>query len=327
MQRRNWLILALAAGATSPLIVRAQRPKPRVGVVLGYMEADSESRRRIGAFKQTLQGLGWIDGENVTVEYRFSEGHGQRALDYVMEMAASKPDVMLVTGSTPPAELKRAGVKIPVIFVQALDPVGSGIVDNLARPGGNFTGFASYDFSYTAKQLEILKEIAPQVKRVAVLHHPQSPSHGGSVRAIEVPARAAGVEVIPVAARDAADLERAMNQIGAAPSSGIIVLSSPTYNAHRKLIIDGAARRRVPVIYPFRHYVPEGGLVSYGTDPADQFAGAASYVDRILKGEKPADLPVQQPTKFELFINLKTANALGLTVPQRLLAFADHVIK
>lgn len=327
MRRRQCLELALGAAVTWPLIVCAQQPKPRVGVVLGYVEADAESRRRIGAFKQTMQSLGWVDGENVSVEYWFGEGDGQRVLHHVTQIAASKPNVMLVAGATAAVQLRRAGVTFPVIFVQTDDPVGSGVVDNLARPGGNLTGFATYDFSYAAKQLEILKEIAPNVSRVGVLHNPASPSHTGSFRAIDGPSRAAGVEIIALAARQAADLEGALDEIGREPNSGIVVLSSPTYLSNRKLIIEGAAGRRIPAIYGFRHYVVDGGLVSYGTDPADQFAGAASYVDRILRGQKPGDLPVQQPSKFELSINLKTAKALGLTVPQRLLAFADHVIR
>jgi putative ABC transport system substrate-binding protein len=271
--------------------------------------------------------LGWVDGENVTIEYRFGEGDMKRTSQYRLEMAASKPNVMVVAGSSSAVELRRAGVKIPVIFLAADDPVGSGAVDNLARPGGNFTGFAHYDFSFTVKQLEILKEIAPQLKRVAVLYWPESLAHVGSLRAIEGAASSAGVDVVPVVIRARVDLERAMDEIGPELSTGMIALNYVITNVHRKVIIDGAARRRIPVIYPFSHYVFAGGLVSYGTDPVEHFVGAASYVDRVLRGQKPGDLPVQQPSKFELVINLKTAAALGLTVPQRLLAYADHVIK
>jgi putative ABC transport system substrate-binding protein len=318
----------MSAAALWPLVVRAQPAKPRVGVVLGYIQSDSEARRRVDAFRRALQQRGWVDGDNVTIEYRFGEGDTQRTEEQLKEIAATQPDVMLVAGSSAVLRPKRAGVKLPVVFVQADDPLGSGIIDNLARPGGNFTGFAIYDFSYAGKQLEILKEIAPCVSQVVVIHNPATGSPNlGTLRVIENQARTLGVQVSGVGVRNGADVERAMEEIPVRANVGIIVMNYFVANVHRKFIIEASARHRIPTIFPYRHYVIDGGLVSYGTDAVDQFINAATYIDRILRGHNPGDLPVRQPNKFELVINLRTAKAMGLTVPQRLLAFADEVIK
>ena len=329
MNRREFIMLLGGAAAAWPLAARAQQGgrMRRVGVLQNLASDDPAEQARLMAFGQGLQELGWTIGQNVRIENRWSAGDPERIRRNTEEMVALAPDVILASGNAGVAPLLQATRTVPVVFVIVPDPVGAGFVDSLARPGGNATGFIAYEYGLSGKWLEVLKEIAPGVTRAAVIRDPALASGPGQFAAIQSIAPSLGVEVSPVNVRDAGEIERAITAFAHSPNGGLIVTGSALVGLHRHLIIALAARHRLPAVYIERFFVTAGGLISYGSDFLDQYRRAASYVDRILKGEKPADLPVQQPTKYELVINLKTAKALGLDIPPTLLARADEVIE
>jgi putative tryptophan/tyrosine transport system substrate-binding protein len=328
MRRREFIAL-IGGAAVWPVAARAQQSDrgPRVGVLLSIAENDPEAERRIQAFRQGLQELGWTEGRNVRVEYRFGAADAGRIAAQVAELVALKPDVIVGNSTSVVTALRQATRSIPVVFVQIIDPVGSGLVESLARPGGNMTGFSDFELGTSAKWLELLKEIAPSARRaVVLLAHDLAPNIG-FLHALERVAPSVGVQLTPVRVRDAVEIEQGLDSFAHQSNGGLIVLPSPVAAVHRDTIIMLAARHRLLAVYPFRYFVLSGGLLSYGVDNADLYRRGASYVDRILKGASPADLPMQQPIKFEMVINLKTAKALGLEVPPTLLARADEVIE
>jgi putative tryptophan/tyrosine transport system substrate-binding protein len=312
-----------------PLPVAAQRSTRmrRVGVVMGSAADDPISSAAIVALVQGLQARGWTDGRNVRIEIRFSAENPELYRRNAEELTALGPDVILATNNSSTRAVLQTTRTISIVFVSTTDPVGGGLVESLARPGGNATGFTSVDFSAAAKWLELLKEIAPRVKRVAVIRDSRLPTQIGLFGAIQSAAPSFGVELRPLEIRDVDKLESAIAAFAREPDGGLIVTSGSAARVHHKLIIALAARHQLPAVYRWRHFVVSGGLVSYGPDPLESYRLAAGYIDRILKDEKPADLPVQQPTKLELVLNLKTAKALGLTVPEALLVRADEVIE
>ena len=330
MRRRDFIALLGGAAATWPLIARAQQGESvrRIGVLQGGNDADDpRSQPNITAFVQTLQQLGWTDGRNVKIDYRWPAGDADKTRKYAAELVALAPDVILSIGTPNLSSLLQATRTVPIVFVAVSDPVGAGYVDSLSRPGGNATGFILFDYSLSTKWLELLKQIAPGVTRVAVLRDPAITAGIGQWGAISSAAPSLGVEVSPVSVRDAQEIERGVAAFARSGNGGLIVTGSPLSLIHRDLIITLAARHRLPAVYPFRYYVADGGLASYGPDTIDPYRRAAGYVDRILKGEKPSDLPVQTPVKYELAVNLKTAKALGLELPATVLARADEVIE
>jgi putative tryptophan/tyrosine transport system substrate-binding protein len=320
----------LIGGAVAwPLATRAQQADRvrRIGVLMTLAADDPESKARIAPFVQGLRELGWADGHNVRIEFRWSAGSDADTRKYAAELAALAPDVILGNGSAAAGPLLQATRTVPIVFASVPDPVGAGFVDSLSRPGGNATGFTAFEYGLSGKWLELLKQIAPHVTRAAVLRDPALTSGTGQFGAIQSIAPSVGVEVTPVNLRDAGEIERAVTAFARFGSGGLIVTGSALSMVHRDLVVTLAARHKLPAVYWDRTPVAGGGLISYGADLRDQFRRAAAYVDRILKGEKPADLPVQAPTKYELVINLKTAKALGLDVPPMLLARADEVIE
>jgi putative ABC transport system substrate-binding protein len=327
--RREFITLLGGMAAAWPVAAGAQQPERmrRVGVLLSIAEADPDAQRRIRAFQHGLEELGWTEGRNVRIDYRFGAGDAGRIATQVADLVALKPDVIVGNSTPVVVALRQATRSIPVVFVQIIDPVGSGLVKSLARPGGNMTGFSDFEFGTSSKWLELLKEIAPSATRAAVLLAPDLASSTGLLRALEDVAPSVGVQLTPVPARDAAEIKRGLDSFARQSNGGLIVLPSPLTAVHRDMIITLAARHRLCAIYAFRYFALSGGLLSYGVDNADLYRRGASYVDRILKGISPADLPVQQPIKFELIINLKTAKALGIEVPPMLLARADEVIE
>jgi putative ABC transport system substrate-binding protein len=331
MKRREFITLLGAAGAVGwPLAARAQQPDGvrRIGVLMASAADDSESQARIAAFLQGLQQLGWADGRNVRIDTRWATTDADDIRRHAAELAALAPDVLVAaTGTVTAAPLLQATRTVPIVFVQVIDPVGAGFVVSLARPGGNATGFTIYEYGMSGKWLELLKEIAPRMARAAVLRDPAIASGIGQFAAAQAVAPSLGVELSPVDVRDAGEIDRAVTAFARSPNGGLIVTASALATRHRDLIIALAARHRLPAVYSYRYMVAAGGLVSYGPDSLDQYRRAAGYVDRILKGEKPADLPVQAPTKYELVINLKTAKALGLDIPTTVLSRADEVIE
>jgi putative ABC transport system substrate-binding protein len=328
MKRREFITLVGGAAAW-PLAARAQQSQRvrRIGVLSNLAADDPEALARDAAFLQALQQLGWTDGRNVKIDYRWSGGNADDTRKHVTELVALAPDVILVSGSAAVGPLLQATRTVPIVFMTVPDPVGAGFVDSLARPGGNATGFTSFEFGISAKWLDLLKQIVPGVTRVAVIRDPAISAGTGQFGAIQAVAPLLGVEVSPVNVRDAGEIERAVTAFARAPNSGLIVTGSALAVVHRNLIVTLAARHKLPAVYFERFFVTGGGLISYGPSIVDQYRRAAAYVDRILKGAKPADLPVQAPTKYELVINLKTAKALGLKVPPTLLATADEVIE
>jgi putative ABC transport system substrate-binding protein len=276
---------------------------------------------------QGLQQFGWTVGRNVRIDYRWGAVDADHSSRYAAELLALAPDVILAGGSPAVAALQQATRTVPIVFANIVDPVGAGFVDSLAQPGGNATGFILYEYGLSAKWLELLKEIAPELKRVAVLRDATIATGIGQLAVIQAAAPSFGVEVRPVSVRDANEIERAVTAFARSSNGGLIVTGSALAAAYRKLIIALAARERLPAVYSFRYFATSGGLISYGADTTDPFRRAAGYIDRILRGERPADLPVQAPTKYELVINLKTAKSLGLTVPDTLLARADEVVE
>jgi putative tryptophan/tyrosine transport system substrate-binding protein len=299
----------------------------RIGVLMAVAERDLEAQGYIEAFVQALHELGWAHGRNVQIEYRWGGGNLDRIRTYAAELVGLKPDVVLAQTALAVAPLQRETRTVPIVFMQLVDPAESGFVTSLARPGGNLTGFTPFEFSTATKWLEILKEIAPGVSRVATVFNPAQSPQVKILRAIETVAPSFGVLLTAAGVSDAVEIERAVGAFAHESNGGLIVVPNPVTISHRELIIALAAQHRLPVVYAYRYFVADGGLVSYGPDFGDQYRQAGRYVDRILKGEKPADLPVQAPTKYELVINLKTAKALGLDVPPTLLGRADEVIE
>jgi putative ABC transport system substrate-binding protein len=329
MRRREFLAVLGGGAAVWPLAARAQQPERmrRIGVLQGGIDTDDpRSQPPVAAFQQALQQLGWTD-RNVKIDYRWPAGDADKARKYAAELLALAPDVIVAMSAVSLAPLLQATRTVPIVFVWVADPVGAGYVDSLSRPGGNATGFVLFDYSLSTKWLELLKEIAPGVKRVAILRDPAISSGTGQWGAIQSAAPSLGVEVNPVNVRDAPEIERGVAAFARSGDGGMIVTGNPLSLVHRELIIALAARHKLPTVYFQRPFVSDGGLISYGPDPVDQARRAAGYVDRILKGEKPGDLPVQTPTKYELVINLKTAKALGLDLPSSVLARADEVIE
>ena len=329
MRRREFLKVAAGSAGIWPLAAHAQQPEPmrRIGVLMNRAANDPDGQARLAAFKQNLQQLGWTDGGNVRVDTRWGEDDVERERRYAAELVALAPDVILASGTLSVAPLKRSSRTLPIVFVGVVDPVGGGIVDNLARPGGNTTGFLVFEYSLGAKWLDLLRQIAPSVTRVAVLRDPDIPSGTAMFGVIQSAAQSVGLEVNPIGMRDAGEIERAVADFARSANGGLIVTIGASVSVHRDLIVTLAARHKLPAVYAYRFMVAAGGLMSYSPDQVDEFRRAAGYVDRILKGEKPGDLPVQAPTKYELVINLKTAKVLGLTMPQSLLASADEVIE
>jgi putative tryptophan/tyrosine transport system substrate-binding protein len=329
MNRREFITLAGGAAAAWPLAVQAQQNerKRRVGVLMGLAADDAEAQDRIAAFEQGLQQSGWTNGRDLQIDYRRGAGDTNSTRRYADELVALAPDVILASGGTVVGALLQATRTVPIVFTQAPDPFVAGFVASLARPGGNATGFTTAEYGTSAKWLELLKEIAPSVTRAAVLRDPSIPAGIGQFASIQSVAPSFGVELSPVDVRDASEIERDVTAFARGSNRGLIVTSSGLAAVHRQLIIKLAAQYRLPAIYSYRYFATSGGLISYGPDPIDQYRRAAGYVDRILKGEKAADLPVQAPTKYELAINLKAAKALGLTVPPTLITRADEVIE
>jgi putative tryptophan/tyrosine transport system substrate-binding protein len=330
MQRRVFLGV-LGGAAAWPIAARAQQPARvrRIGVLMNLGAEDPEGQVRVAAFLQGLQQIGWSVGRNLQIDYRWGASDPDRIRTYATELVALAQDVIVASGGTVARALQLASHTIPIVFVQVADPVGIGVVASLARPGGNATGFTQFEFVMSEKWFELLKEIAPYVKRVAVLRNPTNAGAIGQLGALQSAARSSGVEVSLIDERDVGEIERAVTAFARGSNGGLIMLTGTggLTPKHRDLIITLAAQYRLPAIYPYRYFTTSGGLISYGPDTIDPYRRAAAYVDRILKGEKPADLPVQAPTKYETVINLKTAKALGLTVPPALLSRADEVIE
>jgi len=329
MRRREFITLIGGATAAWPLTARAQQGERmrRIGVLMSTDASDPEGEARLAAFLQGLQEFAWVVGRNARIDIRWSAGKAGDARKYAAELAALVPDVILASGGAVVGPLLQVAGTVPIVFTQTPDPVAAGFVASLARPGGNATGFTQVEYGMAAKWLELLKEIAPRVTRAAVLRDPGVPEGIGQFAVIQSTAPALRVEVSPVDIRNAVEIERAVTEFARSADGGLILTSSALANVHRDLIIRLAAKLRLPAIYSFRFFANAGGLAAYGSDSIDPHRRAAGYVDRILKGEKPADLPVQAPTKYELVINLKTAKALGLDVPPTLLARADEVIE
>jgi putative ABC transport system substrate-binding protein len=329
MRRREFIGVIGGAAALWPLLARAQQPDRmrRIGVLMSVAANDPEGQARMAAFVQGLQQLGLTDGRNVRIETRWAAGNDDDVRKYAAELVALAPDVILSTGSFTAGPLQRATRTIPIVFVHVPDPVAAGLVDSLARPGGNITGFTQFEYSTSGKWLELLKEVAPGVTRTAVIRDPAITAGIGQFSAIQAVATTLGVEVSPVNVRDDGEIERVITAFARGANGGLIVTGSALAQVHRKLIITLAARYKLPAVYFDRFFVTDGGLISYGPDLHDQYRRAAGYIDRILKGEKPTDLAVQAATKYELVVNLKTAKALGLTVPDAVLARADEVIE
>jgi putative ABC transport system substrate-binding protein len=330
MRRREFITLLGGAAVAWPLAATAQQPEQmrRIGVLIGSAESDPESLLRTTAFEQRLAEIGWMSGRNVRIDYRWAGGDPGDMQALAKELVESQPDVILASSTPVVAALVRETRTIPIVFVVVSDPIGSGFVASLPRPGGNITGFINIESSLGGKWVELLKEIAPGINRAAVMFNPDTAPHAEYyMRPIEVAAFSFAVIPITKPIRSDAEIVEAISDLGRTPASGLIVLPDTFAVVHRKSIISAAARNNVPTIYPFRFMAADGGLISYGVDLIDLYRRAAPYVDRILKGGMPADLPVQQPTKFEFAINLKTAKALGLDVPPTLLARADEVIE
>jgi putative ABC transport system substrate-binding protein len=329
VQRRNFVKGMIGLAAASPLVVRARQSERvrHLGVLMPYAASDPQAQGRQQALVQGLQQLGWTDGGNIRIEYRWSAGKEDDTRKYAAELVALAPDVIFASGSAAVGPMQRATHTIPIVFALVPDPVGSGFVESMARPGGNITGFNSYDYGIGAKWLELLKEIAPKVTRVAVVRDPAITAGIGLWAAIQSVSPSFGVELRPVDVRDAGEIERTLAAFAREANGGLITTGSAFTVVHRDLIIALAAQHRLPAVFYDRYFAAAGGLVSYGANNVEQFRLAAGYIDRILKGEKPADLPVQTATRYELVINLKTAKALGLVMPSTVLARADEVIE
>jgi putative ABC transport system substrate-binding protein len=329
IRRRQFLMMLGGTAAAWPLATSAQQTDQmrRIGVLMNLPSDDPEGGARVTAFVQALQKLGWTEDGNIHTDIRWAADDADRYRLFSEELVALAPHVILASGTPSVAALQQVTRRVPIVFANVIDPVGAGFVGSLARPGGNTTGFLAFEYSISGKWLDLLKEIAPNLRRVAVLREPSNASGIGQFAVIQSSASSSRVELSAIDTRDVGEIERALATFAQEPNGGVIVTASSSAVTHRKLIISLTMRYRLPNIYPFSFYPANGSLASYGPDTISQFARAAGYVDRILKGEKPADLPVQAPTKYELVINLKTAKALGLTIPQSLLATADEVIE
>jgi putative ABC transport system substrate-binding protein len=328
MKRRQFIALAGGTVAAWPLVARGQQPERMrlIGVLMPTTVNDKETQVRLAAFLQALQQLGWTDGRNVRIDARWGSNSADSMHKYAAELAALMPEVIFAPGAAAVGSLLRATRTVPIVFAVVADPVGSGFLDSLSRPGGNVTGFLQFEYSLSGKWLELLKQMAPGVTRAAILTDPTNPPGIGQFAIIQAVAPSLGVEVSPINVRDAGEIERAVEAF-ARSSKGLVVTASALAVAHRDLIVTLAARHKLPAVAFQRYFAADGGLISYGSDPGEQYRRAAGYIDRILKGEKPGDLPVQAPTKYELVINMKTAKMLGITVPPTLLARADEVIE
>jgi putative tryptophan/tyrosine transport system substrate-binding protein len=329
MNRREFITLLGGAVTAWPMRARAQQLESmrRIGMLMSTAADDSEGQARVTAFLQRLQQRGWTVGRNVQIEYRWTAGDPERLRSYATELVALAPNVLVTGGASYVTALQQATRTVPIVFATATDPVGGGLVASLARPGGNITGFTTFEYGSSAKWLELLKQIVPRLMRVAVIRDPTLPTGTGQLGAIQSAAPSLGVELSPIDVRNLAELERAVTAFAQASNGGLIVQASPLATVNRDFIVTLAARHKLPAIYPERHFVAAGGLISYGPDYVNQYRQAAGYVDRILKGEKPSDLPVQAPTKYRTILNLKTAKALGLELPPTLIARADEVIE
>jgi len=328
VRRRDFITILGGAATASPLAARAQQRERmrRIGVLNGFGEGDQDAQARIAAFQQELQRLGWTEGRNVRFEVRWAEDDTRKFPAYAAEFVSLPTDVVFTVSQPAFDAMREATRSIPVVFVQVTDPVGRGLIGSLARPGGNMTGFANYE-TVAGKFVEMLKEIAPGIAEVAVILHPENDSNIANINAIEAAARLLGVRFSIIRARERADIERGIEAFAAKSNTGLIVLSNATTTVHRELIAALAIRHRLSAIYPYRYFAAAGGLLSYGADLMNVYRQAAGYVDRILRGTKPEDLPIQQPVKLELVINLKAAKAIGLTIPEIFLVRADEVIE
>jgi len=329
MRRRDFMKIIGGAAAGWPLAARAQQRERmrRIGMLMFSAADDPDSPARVAAFAQGLQEFGWTIGRNVRVDYRWGANNEESARPAAAELVALMPDILVATTGSTVRALQQVTRTVPIVFTGALDPVGGGLVASLARPGGNITGFAGIEYGISAKWPELLKQIAPNVTRAAVVRDPIAAGGGGQMGAIQAVAPSFGLEVSPIDARDAGEIEHAITAFARGSNGGLIVTQNVLAQLHRKLIIALAARHQLPAVYPLRLFITDGGLVSYGAVPTDNYRRAAGYVDRILKGEKPADLPVQAPTKYETVLNMKTAKALGLQVPDVVRLRADEIIE
>jgi putative ABC transport system substrate-binding protein len=327
VRRREFISLLGAAAAAWPLAAHTQERMRRVGVLSNPGPEDAEMQSRTAAFVQGLRDLGWMVGQNLQIDFRWSNGNAERLRAHALELMALHPDVVLATSGVSIMPLLEASRSVPIVFAQTIDPVGLGVVESLSRPGGNITGFTQFEYSIPAKWLELLKQIAPGTTHAAVLRDPFDPPGLGQWAALQSVASVFAVELRVVNVRDTDAIESGIRRIAELRNAGLIITASAPANVHRDLILRLAERDRLPAVYPYRYFVAAGGLACYGPDTIGQYRRAAGYVDRILRGEKPADLPVQAPTNYELVINLKTAKGLGLEVPPTLLARADEVIE
>jgi putative ABC transport system substrate-binding protein len=328
MRRREFIGL-IGSAAVLPLVADAQQADRvrRIGVLMGYAEDDPETKVRLTAFRQRLEKRGWSEGRNVQIETRFVAARADKYESLARQLVATQPDVILAHTTQVAAALQRESRAIPIVFVNVSDPIGSGFVASLARPGGNFTGVLQYEASVVGKWLAMLKEIAPRLERVALVANPKTSPYAYFLRATEAVAPSLAIKMVPSPVATAGDIERTINSFAGAPNGGLLLPADATIVVHRDLIIALAARYKLPAVYAFHFMVAAGGLMSYGIDQAETFRLAASYVDRILRGDKPADLPVQAPTKFETTVNLRTAKALDIPIPPGLLVAADEVIE
>ena len=327
MRSRREFFSVLGGAAAMPFAARAQERVRRVGILIHTEAEEPEGQSYVAAFQQGMQEAGWIVGRNLRIDLRWSGNSAERRRRHAQELAALSPYVMVAASNPVVQAMRQATRTVPIVFAQSIDPVGSGLIESIARPGGNVTGFTQFEYGLSAKWLELLKEVAPGTKRVGVPRDPANPAGIGQWAIIQAAAAAGGMEVTPLAVTDPGEIERGIAGFAREPNGGLVVAASGGATLYREAVIASAARHRLPAVYPYRHFVAAGGLIAYGPDLLSQYRRAAGYVDRILKGEKPADLPVQSPTKYELVINLKAAKALGLTVPQTLLARADEVIE
>ena len=327
MKRREFITLLGGAVSAWPLVVRAQQPEHmrRIGVLVGYSAGDAEGQASVAAFRQRLQELGWTEGRNIRIDTRWAGGDANKARTFAKELVGMRPDLIVSSSNLVTEILQRETGTIPIVFVFVGDPVGSGFVTNVAHPGGNLTGFPVFETAIAGKWLEIFNEVAPRVSRVAFMIHPETPAHVGFLQAAEAAAPPLKIKLTALGVHTAAEIESGVSEFAREPNGGLIVAPHAITVEHRNVILGLSARYRLPGLYPLRNFATDGGLISYGTNPIDPFREGASYVDRILKGEKPGDLPVQFPIKYELVINLKTAKALGITVPPSLLTRADEV--
>jgi putative tryptophan/tyrosine transport system substrate-binding protein len=329
MMRRREFIVALGGTAVMPITASAQHTERvrRVGVLINALSNDADAQARLAAFLHGLQEAGWSVGRNLRIDTRWGSGDNARVRHYAEELVALNPDVILAGTGATVQPLQQASRTVPIVFAQQIDPVGAGNIETLARPNSNVTGFLQFEYSLAGKWLELLREVAPELKRVGVIRDPGAPAGIGQWAVIQAAAQPLGIELMSVDLRGAETIERSLTAVARVPHAGLIAVVSAAGQLHRELVATLSAKHRLPTVYPYRFFVTGGGLISYGPDLVSQYRRAAGYVDRILKGEKPADLPVQAPTKYELVINLKTAKALGIILPPSLVARADEVIE